>query len=390
MQDLYEVLGLAPGVDQEKIKAAYRELAKRFHPDVNVGSIAAERFKELNRAYQVLSDTEARAAYDHQLRCGARRPRRRQAMGVALTTFVLTVGLASMAWLWVRTQTASQTGASEPVPAPTMAGMVIEAGDDRQPDDQGSLSTLALAAARAPPEPTAPPGEDRHGAAGQGDERTGAEEPPGDLGASDGVPPLSPAGGTRLRGEPASRDLAEPQVDRPPVSETQPAGWTTYRSTRFGFALKYPGDVFAAAAAAPADGSAGSFVSRDGRATLRLVAGPIAAGVTVARYRRSVMEQRYAGAAYDYAPQQTHWFVLSGTRGDEMFYERVTFACDGRSMHGWQLTYPLAERAFYDRIVEEMHRGYRHGNGPGGRCGEGKRDTAPAPPQAGLKSAPPM
>ncbi len=53
MRDTYEVLGLPPGAGQEKIKSAFRELAKRFHPDVNVGDLAAEqRFKEINSAYQ--------------------------------------------------------------------------------------------------------------------------------------------------------------------------------------------------------------------------------------------------------------------------------------------------------------------------------------------------
>jgi hypothetical protein len=58
-----------------------------------------------------------------------------------------------------------------------------------------------------------------------------------------------------------------------------------------------------------------------------------------------------------------------------MFYERVTFSCDGRSIHGWRLTYPVADRAFYDRIIEEIHRSYRHGNSSGGRCSEAKRET---------------
>jgi hypothetical protein len=62
--------------------------------------------------------------------------------------------------------------------------------------------------------------------------------------------------------------------------------------------------------------------------------------------------------------------VLSGTLGTEMFYQRVTFSCDGRMLHGWKLVYPVLERAFYDRIVEEVHRRYRHGNGRAERCGE--------------------
>src|SRR5262245_58978409 len=100
MQDLYEVLGLDPGADLEKVKTAFRELAKRFHPDLNLGDIAAEvRFKELSRAYEVLTDPGARAAYDSKVR----RPpvgRRWPAVATSLATFLITVGLATVAVLW--------------------------------------------------------------------------------------------------------------------------------------------------------------------------------------------------------------------------------------------------------------------------------------------------
>ncbi len=61
----YETLGLKRDASQKEIKAAYRRLARKHHPDVNPGDKAAEaRFKEINRAYEVLSDTEKRAKYD--------------------------------------------------------------------------------------------------------------------------------------------------------------------------------------------------------------------------------------------------------------------------------------------------------------------------------------
>jgi curved DNA-binding protein CbpA len=61
--NLYRILGLRPDADIAKIRAAYRKLAKRFHPDINATDARAEqRTKAINRAYQVLGDPETRAA----------------------------------------------------------------------------------------------------------------------------------------------------------------------------------------------------------------------------------------------------------------------------------------------------------------------------------------
>lgn len=61
----YDILGVKRNATDKEIKAAYRRLARKYHPDVNPGDRAAEaRFKEINRAYEVLSDPEKRAKYD--------------------------------------------------------------------------------------------------------------------------------------------------------------------------------------------------------------------------------------------------------------------------------------------------------------------------------------
>ena len=65
MRDPYEILGLKPDADEAAIKAAYRKLAKRHHPDLHPGDKkAAERFSELNNANDLLSDPERRARFD--------------------------------------------------------------------------------------------------------------------------------------------------------------------------------------------------------------------------------------------------------------------------------------------------------------------------------------
>ncbi len=64
-QDPYSILGVTRDADAETIKKAYRRLARQLHPDVNPDPETQERFKEVSRAYEILSDPQKRATFDH-------------------------------------------------------------------------------------------------------------------------------------------------------------------------------------------------------------------------------------------------------------------------------------------------------------------------------------
>jgi len=73
-RDYYEVLGISRSATQDELKAAFRRLARQYHPDVNDSPDAEEHFKEINEAFAVLSDEQRRGAYDRYGHEGVRGP----------------------------------------------------------------------------------------------------------------------------------------------------------------------------------------------------------------------------------------------------------------------------------------------------------------------------
>lgn len=151
-------------------------------------------------------------------------------------------------------------------------------------------------------------------------------------------------------------------------SDAAPPGWMTYRNQRFGFSLSVPADVFVEGEARNKE-QGSVWISHDRQARLLAVATRNETGETVQSYRAFRIQNSYKGAAFDYMPHRDNWFVLSGVQGGQVFYERILFACDGRYIYGWQMRYPIARKRFYDRLVEQVHRGYEPGRGEDGNCG---------------------
>ncbi len=144
-------------------------------------------------------------------------------------------------------------------------------------------------------------------------------------------------------------------------------GWTTYRSDGFDLTFDYPARVFTVVEEDPTTAleprivnrSGRTFSTEDGRATLQVGAFQNVDRLDAAGLRSRALKTSYAEAKVDYDRSTSTWFVLSGRRADDMFYERVTVTCGGRRIDVWQMSYPVAERAFFDRVVEDMARKYR-------------------------------
>lgn len=71
-KDYYTILGVPPDADDKAIKAAYRKLARKYHPDMNPDEGAEDKFKEVAEAYEVLKDTQRRAEYDELRQYGGK------------------------------------------------------------------------------------------------------------------------------------------------------------------------------------------------------------------------------------------------------------------------------------------------------------------------------
>jgi hypothetical protein len=150
--------------------------------------------------------------------------------------------------------------------------------------------------------------------------------------------------------------------------------WTAFRDSRLGFMLSYPAKIFALGGGDPTAALGGRterrsgqiFRSRDGKAYLQAAAFDNIERLGPGAYKNKIARTTYASARITYDRLTETFFIISGTRGDQEFYERVTFSCGGRLINVWAMTYPIAERDLYNRIVEEVARTFRPAEGRDG------------------------
>ena len=143
--------------------------------------------------------------------------------------------------------------------------------------------------------------------------------------------------------------------------------WATLKNDRHGFTIAYPIDVFEQKTE-PTTDEGRVLQSKDGKAKLLIGAFENAENSSLDDYRQFLLDSQWAGAAIDYSPVRKKWFVLSGIKDDQIFYERVSFTCGGKLINSWAMVYPTAERKVYDRVLEAIAKTYLAGAGKEGNC----------------------
>ena len=139
--------------------------------------------------------------------------------------------------------------------------------------------------------------------------------------------------------------------------------WTHERDPGLGFDFSYPRDLFQRT---EGDGkpSFHYFVSRDAEAKLMVGAWNNEAGQTPSEFKQWLLANTGGYDAMTYVPRGRTWFVISGYRGDDIYYEKVMFSCAGNVVNVFAITYPQGLRRQYDPVVEKVEDGFR----PSNRC----------------------
>lgn len=139
--------------------------------------------------------------------------------------------------------------------------------------------------------------------------------------------------------------------------------WALQTDPDIGFRYSYPANVFSPI---ESDGKPyfHYFASTSSEAKFLVGAWNNAKGQSPEGLKRWLIENVGGYDETTYRPRGRSWFVLSGYRGDSIYYEKVMFSCGGSLVNVFAITYPVEQRDMYDRIVERMEDTFR----PGSRC----------------------
>lgn len=141
------------------------------------------------------------------------------------------------------------------------------------------------------------------------------------------------------------------------------AAWASERDPELGFKFSYPSELFDRAEG-DAKPSFHYFASEDEEAKFLVGGWNNSAGQSPEALKRWMMENVGGYDETTYRPRGRSWFVLSGYRGETIYYEKVMFSCQGRMVNVFAITYPVDQRGIYDPVVERMEDAFT----PGSRC----------------------
>jgi hypothetical protein len=147
-----------------------------------------------------------------------------------------------------------------------------------------------------------------------------------------------------------------------PVWATTPP-WAMERDVDLGFHFSYPPELFQRT---EGEGKPGFhyFVSDDSEAKFMVGAWNNEAGQTPSEFKNWLLANTGGYDEQTYMPRGRSWFVISGYRGDDIYYEKVLFSCAGGVVNVFAISYPKDERHVYDPVVERMEDSFR----PSRRC----------------------
>jgi hypothetical protein len=141
-----------------------------------------------------------------------------------------------------------------------------------------------------------------------------------------------------------------------------PEQWTSQSNPEFGFSFSYPKTMFSQV---PGERpSFHYFASTDTASKFLVGAWDNRNGTTPEEFKRWLVANAGGYDEVTYRPGGRSWFVLSGYRGEQIYYEKVMFSCGGRVANVYAMSYPTAQRARYDSVVERMEDYFR----PGRNC----------------------
>jgi hypothetical protein len=136
--------------------------------------------------------------------------------------------------------------------------------------------------------------------------------------------------------------------------------WLSYQNDRYGTTIDYPRSFRPLPPPGSDDGR--EFKSADG-GDFMVFASFNALDFDLAKFRDFTVKNLAAGSVVTYETRGENWFVISGTRGDAIFYERHLLSHGGQMTEGFVMSYPATLKQTYDPIVARMAKSFRSGTG---------------------------